>query len=272
MPANYVSCPKCGHTPPLAIGTNEACPECGVYMHKWRQLQEGAAARADNADSPPLRKHMVYEVPPEDSLRWGDEPAPSIRDMLRPPFNWLHLKRADSIELTVRGLVLFLLAWWGWRIASSGLAEGEINGNFMHLIVLTIHEAGHIIFIPFGELMSVAGGSIFQVFFPFAIGVAFFLKNRDPFGTAVCLWWAGMSLIDVAPYIYDALHPQMILLTGTTGEDGPHDWIYLFEKLGGLQHSQLYGRAVQIIGMLAGFLAWVWAALVVWFAWQNRTD
>ena len=144
--------------------------------------------------------------------------------------------------------------------------------NFMHSIVLPIHETGHVIFIPFGEFMTIAGGSIFQVFLPFAIGVAFLLKNRDPFGAAVCLWWTGMSMIDLAPYIYDALQPQLMLLSGTTGEDGPHDWIYLFEELGGLQHSQRYGRAVHTLGTLVGLLAWTWAALVVWLAWQQRNS
>lgn len=272
MPTTYASCPKCGHTPLVAIGATEACPACSVYMHKWQQIQEEAPAPAEDIDLAPMRRRKVRDVPLDESLPWGDEPEPSSWDLLRPPFNWLQLKRADSVELIVRGLVVLLLAWWGWRIAGYDLAEGDINGNFMHLIVLTIHEAGHIIFIPFGELMAVAGGSIFQVFLPFAIAVAFFLKNRDPFGAAVCLWWTGMSLIDVAPYIYDALHPQMILLTGTTGEDGPHDWIYLFERLGGLQHSQAFGRAVHTFGILVGLIAWAWAGLVVWLAWQRQAQ
>ena len=256
----------------VAIGATEACPACGVYMHKWQQNLEESLTQATVCEPEAKPKRASRNEPLDDTLSWGDEPEPSFLDMLRPPFNWLQLKNPDSIELTVRALVLLLLAWWGWRIAGYDLAEGEINGNFMHLIVLTIHEAGHVIFIPFGELMTIAGGSIFQVFFPFAIAVAFFLKNRDPFGAAVCLWWTGMSLIDVAPYIYDALHPQLILLTGTTGEDGPHDWIYLFNRLGGLQHSQRYGRAVQIFGILTASLAWAWAALVVWLAWQMRGD
>ncbi len=81
-----------------------------------------------------------------------------------------------------------------------------------------------------------------------------------------------VSMIDLAPYIYDALQPQLMLLSGTTGEDGPHDWIYLFEELGGLQHSQRYGRAVHTLGTLVGLLAWTWAALVVWLAWQQRNS
>jgi hypothetical protein len=77
------------------------------------------------------------------------------------------------------------------------------------------------------------------------------------------LWWAGISLIDLAPYIYDALHPQLTLLGGHTGEDGPHDWIYLFETIGGLQHAQAWGRLVRIVGALLALLALAWAGLVL---------
>ena len=64
--------------------------------------------------------------------------------------------------------------------------------------------------------------------------VAVLVRNRDPFGAAIGLWFVGVSLLDVAPYMYDARDPQLMLLTGTTGENGPHDWIYLFSSLGWL--------------------------------------
>lgn len=250
----------------------EACPACGVYMHKWQQIQDDAQALI--ADTTPANKRTRSRdaVALDESQMWGDAPEASFWSILRPPYNWLQLKNPDGIELSVRALVLVLLAWWGWRIARCDLAEGEMMNNFMHNIVLPIHEAGHVIFIPFGEVPTIAGGSFFQVFFPFAIAVAFLLKNRDPFGAAVCLWWTGMSMIDLAPYIYDALHPQLMLLSGTTGEDGPHDWIFLFERFGGLTRSQYYGRAVQVAGMLVGALALAWAALVVGLAWRNAAN
>ena len=153
---------------------------------------------------------------------------------------------------------------WGVYLASRDITTGEIGQSFMHNILLVIHEAGHVLFMPFGELLMIAGGSVFQVALPFAIAVAFLLKNRDPFGAAVCLWWTGISLIDLAPYVYDALQPQLILLGGRTGEDGPHDWIYLFETLGGLRYAHGWGRAVQVAGILVSFGAALWAALALW--------
>jgi hypothetical protein len=79
-----------------------------------------------------------------------------------------------------------------------------------------------------------------------------------------------MSLIDLAPYIYDALQPQLMLLGGHTGENGPHDWIYLFETLGGLPHAQAWGRFVRMAGALLALGALGWATLVLRRAYQRR--
>jgi hypothetical protein len=63
--------------------------------------------------------------------------------------------------------------------------------------------------------------------------------------------------------MYDALHPQLMLLSGMTGEDGGHDWIYLFSSTGLLQESQLIGAIVHKVGALLVFLAIVWGGWVL---------
>jgi hypothetical protein len=176
----------------------------------------------------------------------------------------------DPAFLVVRAAVLFGLAVWGVFLMTRDVSDGEVFQSFMHNILLPIHEAGHVLFMPFGEFLTIAGGSLFQVLLPLAIGIAFLRKNRDPFGAAVCLWWAGMSFIDLAPYIYDALQPQLMLLGGHTGEDGPHDWIYLFDTLGGLSHAQAWGRFVRMVGALLALLALAWAGLVLRRTYQRR--
>jgi hypothetical protein len=135
---------------------------------------------------------------------------------------------------------------------------GDLGDTFMHRIVLPIHEAGHVFFRPLGEFMMMLGGSLFQVAFPLGIGAAFLWKQRDPFGAAVCVWWAGASLVDLSPYIWDALNPQLILLGGGTGADGPHDWIYLLRRMGGISHAHGWGATVHTLGVLAmaGGIGW----------------
>ncbi len=46
------------------------------------------------------------------------------------------------------------------------IAFNPMQGNFLDLVDLPIHETGHLIFRLFGEFMMIAGGSLFQVIFP----------------------------------------------------------------------------------------------------------
>jgi hypothetical protein len=111
--------------------------------------------------------------------------------------------------------------------------------------------------------MMFLGGTLGQLLMPAVIVVAFLWKNRDPFGAAMGLWLLGVSLLDVAPYMHDALDPQLMLLSGRSGEDGGHDWIYLFESMGLLQRAPLIGALTHKLGALVILSALVWAAWVL---------
>ena len=223
-------CPKCDSRfdPPLA--EESECPQCGIWFHKWK-----AAPVA------------MEDVPPEDLLT---DAIPSVTP--------------DPLTWSGRLVVLLFVAIWGFRLAAIDYRDAEINGSFMHNIVLPIHEAGHVFFIPFGEFMTILGGSLFQVALPLGIGIAFLLRQRDSFGAAICLWWAGASVVDLAPYVWDALNPQLILLGGHTGEDGPHDWIYLLGRLGALKHAHAWGVAVHHLGTLMMAVGVAWGGRWLW--------
>ena len=168
------------------------------------------------------------------------------------------LEVPDSLTYYGRAAALVLVVAWGFVLAAADYKNPPTSFSFMHSILLPIHEAGHVFFRLFGEFMTIAGGSLFQLLLPFGIGVAFLVKQRDPFGAAMCLWWTGASLVDLSPYIWDALDPQLILLGGHTGEDGPHDWIYILERLGSLRRAHGWGTAAHHLGVLvmAGSIAW----------------
>ena len=206
------------------------CPHCGIWFHKW------------NAE-PALAESLV-----------ADDFQPEA----------IPLAAQDSVSFYGRAAALVFVAIWGFRLAWMDYSDAELMGSFMHNIVILIHEAGHVFFIPLGEFMTILGGSLFQVALPLGLGVVFLWRQRDAFGAAICLWWAGASMVDVAPYIWDSLNPQLILIGGHTGEDGPHDWIYLLGRLGALQHAHGWGTAVHHLGvlmMLAGVLwggRWLW--------------
>ena len=50
-----------------------------------------------------------------------------------------------------RWLLLALLAWWTVRFAFHPLDDSFAGASFLHLINLPFHEAGHILFSPFGR-------------------------------------------------------------------------------------------------------------------------
>jgi hypothetical protein len=101
-----------------------------------------------------------------------------------------------------RIVLLLLLARWTFLFLVWPMREDVIGASFLHLINLPFHEAGHVLFSPFGEFMTTLGGSLMQVVVPIACGVAFLTTHWNPFAAAVMGWWAGENLMDVAIYIH----------------------------------------------------------------------
>jgi hypothetical protein len=222
-------CPKCEAKFDPPREERSECPKCGIWFHKW------------NAPLP------VAPVVTVDAIEEAEEAVP-------PP---------DDITYYGRAAALVLVAVWGIFLAADDYTDPP--ANFMHNIILPIHEAGHVFFRAFGEFMHWAGGSLFQLLLPFGIGVAFYVKQRDPFGAAMCLWWTGASLVDLSPYIYDALYPKLTLLGGHTGESGgPHDWIYILETLGWRQRAQGLGIFTHRLGIVVMIGAVAWGARWLW--------
>jgi len=163
-----------------------------------------------------------------------------------------------------RALLLALLAWWTWQFVPHPLDWSRMNASFLHLVNLPFHEAGHILFTPFGEFLTILGGSLFQVIVPIVCAGA--LARRDDwFGAAACGWWAGESLVDVAPYIADARALQMPLLGGGTGaEVEGHDWEGILGRLGLLHLDHTLGMGVHVAGsvvMIAALVLGAWLLL-----------
>ena len=129
--------------------------------------------------------------------------------------------------LLVAGYALLRLGREGWW-------------DLLDDVNLAIHEAGHLLFIPLGEMMTVLGGSLLQVAVPAAF-VAWFFRSRQPFAGAVTLAWVGASLVNVSRYIGDARARELPLLGG---DDAIHDWEYLLSMWGLLAHDLTIARGV----------------------------
>ena len=164
---------------------------------------------------------------------------------------------ADNIEdAALRGVtawtrsaLLVGLAIWTWQFARTPISPDAMD-SWLHLPDLIFHEAGHFIFAMFGQFMAMLGGSLLQFLIP-VIAAIQFIRQHEPFGAAICTWWAGQNLVDLAPYIADSRALQLVLVGGRTGaEVEGHDWEFILTQLGIVHLDQSIGRWVHGIGIL----------------------
>ena len=118
---------------------------------------------------------------------------------------------------------------------------------------LVIHEAGHLIFGPFGQFMMIAGGSLFQVIMP-ALFVGYFWYHSKYYSAALVLFWVGESILNVSVYAGDAVALQLPLLGGP---DSMHDWNYLLGSLNLLPATAKVAGAIRLLGTITILLAGV---------------
>jgi hypothetical protein len=116
---------------------------------------------------------------------------------------------------------------------------------------LVIHEAGHLIFSPFGEFMMIAGGSLFQVIMP-ALFVGYFWYRGKYYSAALVLFWVGESILNVSVYAGDSVALQLPLLGG---QDALHDWNYLLSSLNLLSSTSKISGAIRLLGTVVIALA-----------------
>jgi len=179
--------------------------------------------------------------------------------------------QVSSSALWLRCLSWMAFGVWGASLIALDYRDGAMGAVFLHRPLLIFHEAGHVIFMPLGEWFTVLGGTLGQLVMPLVLAGALLVTNRDPFGASIGLWFFGVSLLDVAPYMYDALHPQLMLLNGQTGEEGGHDWIFLFSSMGLLPKAQLIGGLTRALGALVIIGALAWAGWLLRLQYAHRT-
>lgn len=183
----------------------------------------------------------------------------------------LHIPEdVNPIELWARAAVWTGLLVLGWSYLFSDIVRSQNAPSFAHLLLsrvnLVFHEAGHIVFSPFGRFVSTLGGSLLQVLVPLICAATFLHRHANAFAASVAVWWTGQSLIDLAPYIADAREQQMILLGGITGRDAPgyHDWYYILFRLGRLSSDHTLARFAHLLGALLVVLGLVWGGYQLW--------
>jgi len=140
-----------------------------------------------------------------------------------------------------------LLAYLAY-IAIRSLIDYEYGTIFAGL-TLGVHEAGHVLFSPLGELPEVAGGSIMQVAAPIIVALVF-LRKREYFGISVALAWLSLSLSNLATYIGDARNQDLPLVSLGSG-DPIHDWHFLLGRFGMLGDDRALSRFTDFMSVLS---------------------
>jgi hypothetical protein len=228
------------------------CGSCGVILAKAR--------------TPRKRREEPESGEPSDGEEADDSTSASPgwsaslwAALLPPP------KSTSRMELVARGSFLLILAVWGGHFLLAGPRSPAFGNSFLHLVHLVFHEAGHVLFMPFGRFLMVLGGGLLQVLVPLVFVVYFLLWRQDVFAAAVCTAWAGHSLMDLAPYISDARALDLVLLGGRTGKEVEgHDFEYLLGATGLLRWDIVLGRVVFLLGSLLVVAGLVWGAVHTW--------
>lgn len=166
-----------------------------------------------------------------------------------------------------RILLLVVLALWSWKFIFASVASNTAGSSFLHLVNTPFHEAGHVVFRPFGRFITSLGGTLGQLLMPLICIVVFLMQTRDTFAAAVGLWWFGENFLDIAPYIADARAGVLPLLGGNTGNSSPygfHDWEFILTETGLLGYDQIFARMAHGIGSALMILALTWAGYILW--------
>ena len=179
-------------------------------------------------------------------------------------------ENVTTIENFRLEIIIFLIFFlWGFYFLGSVPSPTDRlagSDSVLHNINLIFHEAGHILFMIFGNrFLAVLGGSLMQCLIPLIVMI-YFLRKGQNFSASIMFWWLGQNFVDLAPYIYDAQDQAIILLGGKAGKDMPgyHDWNYLLTAMGLLKHYSKVAGLVNYFGKLILILSFIWSFAILY--------
>lgn len=131
--------------------------------------------------------------------------------------------------------------------------------NFM------LHELAHLVTALLPSLITASAGSGSELLLGLGLIVTAFW-TRSYFASLFCFLWFMLAAFATADYIADA-RSQTLPLISFGGSDPTHDWNFILDKLGLLQHDTLISGLVRSAGTLAGvfgltFSAWLLVRII----------
>jgi hypothetical protein len=242
-----MKCPACGFEPG---SEQKECPRCGLIFSRYKQRRPENQVKDGAQD-------QVDPVERESDSR-DESLISSLLFYVKP--------RVDSVDFVSRLTFAALMAVWGMVLMFTA-RDGEGGGfGFWHLVNLPFHEAGHVLFRPFGHFLMSLGGTLGQLAIPLVCMAVFLVKTRDTFAAGFCLWWLGVNFMDLAPYIGDARSLTLPLVGGNVGSSSPygfHDWEYLLTETGLLAYDTALAHLSFITGIILMIGACLWWGVVL---------
>ncbi len=232
-------CPKCSCRHPVPV---DICPHCGVIYAKVAEVD--ARRSHEEVSTPPGRMGQLLFA----------------------------AKGGENVTVIgIKAVFLAVLSLYGVKLIRTPILAFPDSGWWLHGVNLVFHEAGHVLFMPFGRFVHLLGGTLGQLLVP-AVVTGAFLRRRDIFGAVVGTWWLGENFLDSAPYINDARALQLMLLGGVTGSEVEdyHDWEGVLGRMGMLQYDHTLARIAFTTGSVLMLAAMVWGCYILWKEYAGR--
>lgn len=170
---------------------------------------------------------------------------PTTMDALQPVA--LPREAEQRLRVIAGWVGLFWCALYGWLAVARG---GDVP--VLWFMQLAVHEAGHRVFIPFGEYTMILMGSGSEIVVPLLIGLGCIVwkRKRNLIAAGMCAAVAAGACVHTAAYIYDAPRGEGTLIGGTES-----DWLVILDRYWDtLYKADIYARWMRT------------AALLVWLA------
>lgn len=119
---------------------------------------------------------------------------------------------------------------------------------FLGMFDLGIHELGHLLFRPFGEVVSFVMGSGLQVLVPLGLAAYFWFWQHNRVASGWLMMWGATSMQDASVYIADAPYRALPLIGGT------HDWWWLLRRWDRLDLAAEISHTVWVLGLVLGLV------------------